>query len=291
MKKAAFIGLGNMGMPMALNILNKGFDVYGINKGNEKEDRFQEAGGTTGITPAEAAEQMDIVMTCLPKPEHVEEMMLGENGVITNASHGLLVIDFSTVSAELHEKIEAEAAQKGVDYLDAPVSGGTTGAEAGTLAVMVGGSEQAFEKAGAIFEAVGKNITYAGSIGKGTKVKLINQYMVGMHTAAVSEGLTMAEKAGVDLEMLHSVITNSMGQSKIYDRHYTEFIHENKEEPGFALELLLKDLGLANEMSDRVGVHPRAGREVLSLFEGAEHEGFGKKDMSSLFYYVKNNEK
>lgn len=290
MTKVGYIGLGNIGMPMAHNLLKAGYDVYGLNRSKQKEERFKQLGGKVGFSLPELVKQVDIVMTCLPLPEDVEKVILGEDGVLTHITENKLVIDFSTVSPSLHEKIEKEVAKKGVYYVDAPVSGGTTGAEAGTLSIMVGGREEAFEKAMPYFNVVGKNITHCGSIGMGTKVKLINNYMVGLHTIAVSEGLHLAEKAGLDKELVYDVLTSGFAQSKIFDRHYPEFIKKEIDTPGFALNLLLKDLRLAEDLAQEVQAHLPTSSPMIALFEKANEANFGEKDMSTLYHYVKNNE-
>ncbi|SDH71670.1 3-hydroxyisobutyrate dehydrogenase [Alteribacillus persepolensis] len=290
MTTLGFIGLGNMGMPMAHNLLKAGYDVVGYNRSKEKEKTFEQLGGRAGLEFEELVQSSDVIMTCLPMPEDVEQVILGQNGVLDYAKEGALVIDFSTVSPTLHVRIERQAEMSGVMYLDAPISGGTTGAEAGTLAIMVGGREQTFEKAKPYFDVVGANVTHCGPIGQGTKVKLLNQYMVGLHTAAVGETLHMAEKSGLDRDLVYNVLSNGFGQSKIFDRHYKQFIAENKDEPGFALELLLKDLRLAEEMAKDADARLSAGPIVLDLFKAAEENGYGSKDMSALYQHVKDKE-
>lgn len=288
MAKIGYIGLGNMGMPMAHNLLKAGYDVYGLNRSKQKEERFKQMGGNVGFSLPELVKQVDVVMTCLPLPEDVEEVILGEDGVLTHIMENQLVIDFSTVSPSLHEKIEMEAEKKRVYYVDAPVSGGTTGAEAGTLSIMVGGKAEAFEKAKPYFDVVGKNITHCGSIGMGTKVKLINNYMVGLHTIAVSEGLHLAEKAGLDRKLVYDVLTNGFAQSKIFDRHYREFIAKDIDTPGFALNLLLKDLHLADDLAKEVKATLPIATPMIEMFEKANENHYGEKDMSSLYHYVNN---
>ncbi|MFB4162754.1 NAD(P)-dependent oxidoreductase [Alteribacillus sp. JSM 102045] len=290
MKKLGFIGLGNMGMPMAQNLVKAGYEVYGFNRSKGKEKTFEKFGGKAGLEMAELVKAVDVVMTCLPMPDDVEHIILGENGVLEYTDAGSLIIDFSTVSPSLHTRIESAAYEKGVRYLDAPISGGTTGAQAGTLAIMVGGKEEVFEEAKEFFDVVGGNITHCGPIGQGTKVKLLNQYMVGLHTAAVGETLYLAEKSGLDHDLVYNVLSNGFGQSKIFDRHYSQFISQNKDEPGFALQLLLKDLGLAREMAGESDVSLSAGPNVLQMLERAKDKGYGDKDMSALYQYVKEQE-
>ncbi|MGY4689528.1 NAD(P)-dependent oxidoreductase [Salibacterium sp. K-3] len=283
MKTLGFIGLGNMGMPMARNLVQAGWLVYGLNRSKEKERTFVELGGRSAESLSVIAEKADIIMTCLPEPADVEEVL---SELLEMQTNHPLIIDFSTVSPALHEDMEKKAGRAGARYLDAPVSGGTAGAEAGTLAVMCGGEEDVFEEARPLFDVLGANITHTGPVGSGTKVKLINQYMVGMHTAAVGEALHLASQSGIDQELLYRVLSESFAQSKIFDRHYPGFISQDRYEPGFALSLLLKDLNLAGEMAENAEVPLQAGARVNELFTEAEKEGFGGKDMSAFYQYT-----
>ncbi|SFP79619.1 NAD(P)-dependent oxidoreductase [Salibacterium halotolerans] len=278
-----FIGLGNMGMPMARNLVQAGYLVYGFNRSKEKEETFEELGGRRAESLSLIAEKADIIMTCLPEPQDVHDVL---SELFEMEISDSLIIDFSTVTSALHENMKEKAAGKGVQYLDAPVSGGTAGAEAGTLAIMCGGEEDAFEKARPLFDVLGASITHTGPAGSGTKVKLINQYMVGMHTAAVAEALHLADESGIDKDMLYDVLSNSFAQSKIFDRHYPDFIAADREEPGFALSLLLKDLNLAGEMAGEREVPLEAGRKVKEMFEDAKQQGYGGKDMSAFYQYT-----
>ncbi|WP_026699955.1 NAD(P)-dependent oxidoreductase [Salibacterium aidingense] len=290
MQTLAFIGLGNMGMPMARNLVQAGYVVYGLNRSKEKEKTFEELGGRPAESLAAVAEKADVIMTCLPQPADVEQVLLGEKGLLQFPLNNPLIIDFSTVSPSLHRTVEEKAQRSGARYLDAPVSGGTTGADAGTLAIMCGGEEEVFKEAQPILDILGANITYTGPAGSGTKVKLINQYMVGMHTAAVGEALHLADQSGIDKSLLYQVLSRSFAQSRIFDRHYRDFIVEDKEEPGFALDLLLKDLGLAEQMAGEADVNLEAGKKVEDLFQKASDQGFGEKDMSTLYQFVKQRE-
>ncbi|WP_100399650.1 NAD(P)-dependent oxidoreductase [Bacillus sp. FJAT-44742] len=288
MTKLAYIGLGNMGLPMAVNLVKAGYEVYGKNRSQGKEEKFAGQGGKVGKSVSQLAKEADVVMTCLPMPDDVENMILGKDGLLEHAKEGLTIIDFSTVSPELNVKIYEQANEKGVHFLDAPISGGTTGAEAATLAIMVGGDEKVFQEVTPILETVGENITYAGPSGSGTKVKLINQYFVGMHTMAVSEAMHLATEAGIDRDLLYSVLSKSFAQSRIYDRHYPDFIAKEQYTPGFALELLHKDLRLMSAMAEEANVSLEFGQSITKAFAKAEEMELGKEDMSALYKYVKS---
>lgn len=283
--KIGFVGLGNMGFPMALNLMKAGFEVYGKNRSQGKEQDFAAKGGRTGLSLAELAAQMDVVLTCLPLPADVEGVFSGADGLIANARKGLVLIDCSTVSVDLSRKLYAQASEAGVDFLDAPVSGGTTGAEAGTLSVMVGGQEDVFNRVRSVLEAFGKSISYVGEAGSGSAVKLINQLMVGIHTLAVGEAYALAGQAGLNADKLFSILNNSFAQSKIMERHYTQFIAKNAYEPGFALKLLAKDMNLAADMGAESQVRLNAGKRAQALINQAVLEGYGDVDMSGMYKY------
>jgi 3-hydroxyisobutyrate dehydrogenase len=286
--KLAFIGLGNMGLPMANNLVKAGYEVYGVNRSKGKEERFAAAGGKTGLTIQELARDVDVIMTCLPMPADVEQMYLGQDGIIASGHSGLILIDFSTISPDLAVKIAAAAEQAGMEFLDAPVSGGTVGAEQATLSIMAGGGKPVFERVLPVLEKVGKNIYHVGDVGSGTVVKLLNQLMVGIHTQAASEAMVLADKMGLSKETLHQILSASFAQSRIYDRHYTQFVHKDDFQPGFAISLLHKDVALVKQMADECGADLPIGAQVERLLYAAKTEGYGEKDMSGMYAYLKH---
>lgn len=288
--KIAFVGLGNMGMPMAGNLLKAGYEVYGLNRSKAKEAAFAAAGGRTGRELAALAQEVDVLMTCLPMPADVEEVYLGAQGVVRNGRPGLISIDFSTISPELGRKIAAAVAQSEMKFLDAPVSGGTTGAEQGTLSVMVGGDAQTYEQVLPLFNVVGANIYHVGDTGSGTVVKLLNQLMVGFHTQAASEAMALADRMGLSKDTLHQILSQSFAQSRIYDRHYTQFVAKDEFQPGFALNLLLKDLTLAEQMAADSGASLPIGAQVKGAIGAAVDAGLGDKDMSGIYLHLKQKE-
>ncbi|WP_248930671.1 NAD(P)-dependent oxidoreductase [Paenibacillus hamazuiensis] len=285
--KLAFIGLGNMGLPMARNLVKAGYEVYGKNRSQGREAAFAESGGKIGLSLKELAQQADVIMTCLPMPADVEQMFLGPEGIVANGRKGLVLIDFSTVSPDLCVKIASAAGRAGMEFLDAPVSGGTVGAEQATLSIMVGGDKPVFDRVLPILEKVGKNIYHVGEVGNGTVVKLLNQLMVGIHTQAASEAMALADKMSLPKDMLHQILSNSFAQSRIYDRHYTQFVEKEQFQPGFALNLLHKDLVLVKKMADDNGAALPIGAEVERLLHTAKAQGFGDKDMSGMYLYMK----
>ncbi|WP_018921504.1 NAD(P)-dependent oxidoreductase [Salsuginibacillus kocurii] len=286
MKNVGFIGLGNMGMPMAKNMMAEGYVVTGFNRSKGKEQGFSEVGGKVGYSVAQLAETEDVICLCLPKPEDVERMVLGEDGILNHAKEGLYIVDFSTISPKLAEHLYQVCHQRNIHFVDAPVSGGTTGAEAGTLTVMVGGEKEVFSQLYSLFKSVGEQIFHTGAAGSGTKVKLLNQYMVGMHTLAVAEGVGLAEQSGVDPELVYEILSQSFAQSKLYDRHYPNFIAKDQFDGGFAIELLFKDLDLVREMAEESDTPLTIGRQVTSQFEQAAHSDLKKKDMSAMYKFI-----
>lgn len=281
--KIGWIGLGNMGMPMALNLHKAGYEVYGNNRSKGKEEQFQQQGGKIGLTIVELAQQMDVIMTCLPMPADVEHVYLGEQGLFASAKEAgkeVIFVDFSTVSPELSVKLFEAAGEHGCAFLDAPVSGGVTGAVAGTLSIMVGGRQEVYDRVKPLLEVVGGELYYIGASGSGQAVKLINQLMVAVHTQAVSEAFTLGSKAGIDSDVLYDILKHSFAQSRIMDRHYTEFIATGETKPGFAMKLLAKDVNLVNDMAEEKGVELLAGRRAQALFNLAVENDFGELDMS-----------
>jgi 3-hydroxyisobutyrate dehydrogenase len=280
--KLAFIGLGNMGFPMSRNLVNAGYDVYGLNRSKQREYEFDKAGGLIGKSIKELANEMDVIMTCLPLPSDVEGVYLGDGGLISNGKENLILIDFSTVSPNLNKRIHKEASVKNIEFLDAPISGGTIGAEAGTLSIMVGGEKQIFDQVLPIFNVLGENVYHIGEVGSGSTIKLLNQYMVSAHTQAVSEAFVLAEKAGIGLDLLTEILSVSYAQSKILERHYTTFISIDNFQPGFELGLLHKDITIVNEMAEMYKVDMPLGNKVTELLSEALESGLGKEDMSAM---------
>ncbi|MED4455671.1 NAD(P)-dependent oxidoreductase [Metabacillus fastidiosus] len=291
MMKLAFIGLGNMGFPMSCNLVKAGYTVYGVNRSEPKELQFQKQGGHIGKSLKELAQEADVIMTCLPLPADVEKVLLGEEGIIPNGKENLIIIDFSTVSPNLNKKIYAAAKEKNMAFLDAPISGGTTGAEAGTLSIMVGGDKEIYDKVLPIFEILGKNVYHIGESGSGSSIKLLNQYMVSAHTQAVSEAFVLAEKAGIDLSLLYEILNVSYAQSKIMERHYINNISKDDFTPGFELGLLHKDISLVNEMASSFDVTLPLGQKVTELISEALEAGLSKDDMSAMIKLMREKAK
>lgn len=284
-----FVGLGNMGLPMSRNLVESGYQVYGLDLNKEAEHAFQQVNGQVGQSLQTLSKKADIMMTSLPSPESVENTYLGKEGIIKHAQKDLLLIDFSTVSPEVNKKIAKACDDQGLGYLGAPVSGGVVGAENQTLTVMVGGDKHLYHKASSVLNVIGENIFHIGNTpDSGTVVKLINNLFIGFYTQAVSEALTLADEAGIDQQTLFDILSVSYGRSGIYERNYQTFISQNNYEPGFTTQLLLKDLRLAQQMADENQVQLPIMEQLISMYQKADDWGYGEQDMASMYLLVKN---
>jgi 2-hydroxy-3-oxopropionate reductase len=242
------IGLGLMGKPMARNLLRAGFQVTVYNRSRPAMDELILEGAVAADSPAQVAQQSDIVITMLPDTPDVESVIFGEQGILAGAHEGLLVIDMSTISPLGTVQLAAKLEQHGVHMLDAPVSGGDVGAREGTLSIMVGGSEADFERARPVFSVLGKTITYCGQHGAGQTVKACNQVVVALIIAAVSEGLVLGSKVGVRPEILLQVLSGGLAQNRVMDLRGPTMI-KHRFEPGGKVQFHRKDLGIALQLA------------------------------------------
>lgn len=283
-KKVGFIGLGNMGFPMASNLLKAGYTVFGVDVNKMNEERFSEIGGEIGFTSVTLPSEVNIIFTSLPTPPIVESVYLSNDGLVESREASLTLIDLSTVSPELNKNIAKAALKNGIQYLGAPVSGSVTGAEAASLSVMVGGNKETYDFALPYLKAIGKNIFHVGEDhGVGTVVKLINNLMAGIHTQAVAEALSIADAAGLDHDVVYEIVNVSSGQSDVFRRNYKNFIAKDEYYKGaFTTELLLKDLRLANYVSNSFEAKLPLGEALVDYFE-SNIKGYEDKDMSTAY--------
>ncbi|UED81121.1 NAD(P)-dependent oxidoreductase [Lysinibacillus sp. CD3-6] len=287
-EKLGFIGLGNMGLPMSINLLRAGYEVYGFDTNTKAMEQFIAEGGIGLSTTKELAQHSNVIMTSLPTPQVVEHVFTSEEGILQNAQQGSLLIDFSTVNPELNDELHKKAQSFDLRYLGAPVSGGVIGAINATLTIMVGGEEKDYQSGEKIFGIVGKNIYHLGtSPSIGTRIKLLNNLMIGFYTQAVAETIVLGEKMGISANTLYEVLSNSYGQSRIYERNYLEYMKNENYEPGFSTNLLLKDLRLAKNMADEAGVPLRIGEQLVHLYNDIAAEGYGENDMSAAYLSLK----
>lgn len=282
--KVGFVGLGNMGFPMVNNLINAGYKVCGFDVDKEKEVQLLKAGGRVGFTLETLTNEVDVILSSLPTPQIVESVYFDEGGLIDHSFAGKMLIDLSTISPELDREIGNSAKEKKVSYLGAPVSGSVSGAEAATLSVMVGGDKKAYEYVLPYLNSLGKNIFHVGEDhGVGTIVKLINNLLAGIHTQAAAEALSIADAVGLDHQTIHKIVKESTGQSAMLTRNYTNFISDNEYYEGsFTNELLLKDVKLANEVSESYGNELPIGKKLSDYLEN-NGDGFENMDMASTY--------
>ena len=279
--RVGFIGLGKMGRPMTVNLLKAGFEVVVHNRSRGVVDELAGQGAVPAASPREVGEQAEIVMSALPTIEAVEEVYTGAQGVLGAARAGQILIDHSTVGPDHSRRLYEAARAKGASFLDAPVSGGPAGATAATLTIMVGGDADTFERARPVFEAMGKNIHYLGGPGAGTIIKLTNQLLVAIHTAASVEAAIFALKAGGDPQMVKEVIGTSFGGSAMLNRNIPLFL-ERKFEGGTPVNLLLKDLNLIGEVVEQLQLRTLMVSQARQIFVEGRAAGVGEQDMSAL---------
>lgn len=280
--KLGFIGTGNMGSGMAANLLKAGhtLTVHDIRK--DATAGLVKAGAKWAESPMAVARESDIVMASLPGPPEVEEVALGLKGILAGAKKGDIFVDMSTNSPHTIKRIAALARDKGVEVLDAPVTGGTAGAAAGTLTIMVGGNKEAFDKVASVLNVMGKTVVHVGEVGAGNAVKLIHQMLGAVTNQVIAEAFALGAKAGLDLGKLFEVLSNSMAASRILTEKYPRFALKGNFEPGFAIDLAYKDQVLLAEMGRELGVPLIFANLALHKFIEARARGLGSKDTTAV---------
>ena len=280
--KIGFIGIGMMGREMSINLLKAGYElmIYDIRKeAMEDPIRF---GAKAASSPKEIGQVSDIIMTSLPSPEALEEVVLGKHGLLEGARRGCILIDTSTVSPSTIRKIASVAKDRGVDVLDAPVSGGVNGAKAGTLSVMVGGNVDVFERCLEFLRVIGKNIYHVGDLGSGCIVKLVNNLMSLVNVVTLSEGMVLGVKAGVDPKTLYDVCRVSTGRSQALEWKLPNKMSKGRFEPGFSINLTCKDLGLILALGKEIGVPLFITSIAQQIYERAKAKGLGRLDNTAV---------
>jgi 3-hydroxyisobutyrate dehydrogenase len=276
-----FIGLGIMGKPMAHNLLKAGYPLTVWNRSQPSIDELAHDGASSGSSPEDVARQSDVILTMVTDSPDVEKVALGPRGIIEGARPGLVHIDMSTISPAVTRRIAARLAEKGIEMLDAPVSGGDTGAQAGTLSIMVGGKNEVFERCRPIFEVLGRTIVYCGPSGAGQTVKLCNQIVVALNNLAMCEALLFATKAGVDtrrmLEAVGAGAASSWALLNLAPR-----ILARDFRPGFKVAHQQKDLRLALETAEQQAIPLPGTSLVHQLFAAVEAEGLGAEGTQAL---------
>jgi 3-hydroxyisobutyrate dehydrogenase len=280
-----FIGLGNMGNPMALNVLKKGFALTVFDKNPRAMENLVQAGAQRAASAADVVTAADIVMTCLPGTPEVEDLYLGPGGLIELAKAGIVFVDLSSVLPSTPRKLESHARERGLSFLEAPVSGGVTGARAATLAVMTGGETTVLERVRPILQAIGPNIYHIGKTGSGNTLKAINNMMSNVNAIAMMEGLALGLKAGLDMKIMADVISKSSGNSNALARVERALIPRNFE-PGFKVALMNKDLDTFNAIARELHVPVSFSNIAQRYQQTALASGLGEKDTSVVFTII-----
>jgi 3-hydroxyisobutyrate dehydrogenase-like beta-hydroxyacid dehydrogenase len=280
--KVGFIGVGNMGGPMCRNIVkNTNHEVVVFDLNADAVKMCTDLGATAGASVADIASTCDVVITSLPIPKVVEEVTLGANGIAANARPGTTFIDLSTNSPSTAKRVAAGMAAKGIHMLEAPVSGGTSRAAAGTIVIMVGGESAVFEQNLPLLKSFSGEVIHIGEIGFGSTAKLINNMLAFCNAAAAAEALMIGKRSGIDLKRLDAVIRNASGMSGAYSNLSTKVLAGNFDAT-FALNLAHKDLRLALEMADELGVPGMIAPQVMNLMRMARGMGLGEDDSCSV---------
>ncbi len=293
MARIGFIGLGNMGLPMAQNLIKAGHQVEGADVNPAAVEKLKAAGGASVETAKIAAARADVVITMLPSGKEVREVYLGVGGIIEDANPGTLLIDCSTIDVETARAVAGMAEKKGLMMLDAPVSGGVTGAAAATLTFMVGGSAQAFTRAESILQKMGKTIVHAGGPGNGQAAKICNNMILGISMIAVSEAFVLAEQLGLDHQKLFDISSKSSGQCWSLTSYCpvpgpVPTSPANRDyQPGFTSAMMLKDLKLSQDAAKASGARTEMGAAAARIYQRYAESGGATKDFSGVVQFVR----
>jgi 3-hydroxyisobutyrate dehydrogenase len=294
MAKIGFIGLGNMGLPMAQNLIKAGHQVEGLDVFPASVDKLKAAGGTAAANAKELASRCDVVVTMLPSGKEVRDIYLGANGIVDNANAGTVLIDSSTIDVDSARVVAKAAEAKGLLMVDAPVSGGVGGAQGGTLTFMVGGSDASFAKAKPVLDAMGKTIVHAGGAGNGQAAKICNNMILGVSMIAVSEAFVLAEKLGLDAQKLFDISSKSSGQCWSMTTYCpvpgpVPTSPANRDyAAGFTAAMMLKDLKLSQDAAQSAGAHTPLGAQAGTIYQHFVDSGEQGRDFSGIIGFLRS---
>lgn len=287
--KIGFIGLGIMGKPMSKNLLKAGYDLVVYNRSKAPINELVALGAEGVDSPKDVAKKSDVIITMLPNSPHVLSVCLEENGVLEGAKEGQVVIDMSSIDPLKSRELSEALATKGVEFLDAPVSGGEPKAIDGTISVMVGGKKEIFDKCYDIMKAMAGSVVYVGEVGAGNITKLANQVIVALNIAAMSEAFALATKAGVDPELVYQAIKGGLAGSTVLDAK-APLVMDRKFDPGFRIELHIKDLQNVLDTSHELGVSLPLTASIMEIMQALKADGNEKDDHCGIVkYYEKIN--
>jgi 3-hydroxyisobutyrate dehydrogenase len=282
MKNIGFIGTGVMGSRMVKSLLHAGYQVVVYNRSLEKTEPLIELGAKRTENIKSLAQYSDVICTCLSMPADVLDVYLGQEGIIKHAQPNTICLDFTTVGPETSKTISMKANEQEIVYLDAPVSGGPEGVEQGSLTIMVGGKKSVFDKIQPIINVFEETIQYLGPTGSGSIAKLINQYLVAVHSIAASEAMVIGAALGLDSEQLYQLLKVSYGDSRMLRRHMEQYVLNRQFEPGGAVKYVHKDVKLANQLFEEIGIKQFTGQIAEQAFERAMDQGLSNLDMSAV---------
>ncbi|MGU9958281.1 MAG: NAD(P)-dependent oxidoreductase [Arenicellales bacterium WSBS_2016_MAG_OTU3] len=286
-KKTTFIGLGNMGYPMAGHLTKNGFDVCVFNRTEAKAKKWvDEYGHTHALTPAAAAKDADVVFVCVGNDDDLRQVTVGENGVLAGMKKGAIVVDHTTASAEVARELAQATADKGMGFIDAPVSGGQAGAENGVLTIMCGGGADVFAIAERVMQSYGRAVTLMGAAGAGQLTKMVNQICIAGLVQSLSEGINFAQNAGLDAKKVLDVIAKGAAQSWQMENR-GETMVDDQFEFGFAVDWMRKDLGLCLQEANRNGSLLPVAALVDQFYANVQKQGGKRWDTSSLIRLLK----
>ena len=293
--KIAFLGLGNMGKGMALNLLNANHEVHIYDVNAEAMSELEEYNFVTHNSIDDAVENVEVVITMLPEGKHVKDVYLGDKGVINNVKPNTILIDCSTIDINSLREVEKKAKIEGLIILDAPVSGGVVGADNGTLTFMVGASEDEFNLISPLLLNMGKKVVHAGDVGAGQAAKICNNMILGTTMVALSESFTMAKKLGLDLNTFFEISSKATGMSWAMLNHLPvagiieTAAANNNYKPGFAASMMLKDLTLAQDTASSVNLETPLGSLTQKLYKQFTESGNGELDYTAIIKMIEKN--
>lgn len=294
MTRVGFIGLGNMGSGMCANLVRAGHDVVAFDLNPDAVQAAVDVGASAAKSAAEAASGADVVVTMLPAGKHVKGVYFGDQGVASNAPEGALFIDCSTIAVNDARDVIEQASAQGFDMVDAPVSGGVAAAAAGTLTFMVGGTEQAFGRAQPILDIMGGKIVHAGGAGNGQVAKIANNMLLGISMIATCEAFSLAEKLGLDAQTFFDISSSASGQNWSMTSYcpapgpVPTAPSNNDYAPGFAVDMMLKDLRLASAAAEAIGAETKFGQLATDTYESLSSDGHGGRDFSVIMKRLQN---
>ena len=281
-KRVGFIGLGNMGIPMSKRLLESGYEVWGYDINPDAVEAFVQAGGRAAASISEVAQNTSTVLLSLPDSKAVEGVVEGEGGLLRTAAAGQVIIDMSTSHPSSTRRLGKLLKEKGIDFLDAPVSGGVRGAVAGTLTVMVGGEEKLFEQSERVLRVFGPNVHYVGGPGAGHILKALNNFLSASHLLATSEAMIIATRLGLDPDRTIEILNQSTGRSNTSEVKFPKYILPRTFDAGFPLKLLLKDISIATRLAKEENIPMHTGNLLEQMLAFAVKGGAGDRDHTAL---------